>query len=305
MNGGPEFRNALIESGFPAARVEGVFRRLAEANILPALGRGRRPKDASPWLADHYAVAILGFAPINPIDAPSAVGWLSQIKHTGATLHEVVKGEDGKRVAVRETPSRVQDTTLLDSLAAEIEVYSRMTSAERAECDRWAEGRFIHLNVNELTASTVYQPEAESWGTDYFGPSKRNALMPPAPRYSWGVEVKIPHGVILLAAELLAEARAKQEALSSVTGPASAGQEADDAGLQNENAPDLPGSEASEPPPKQATSFTNQLRTTATGHSNTSESREKGKNYQSPSPARGWVSLQSMQGPPPCPLLMV
>jgi hypothetical protein len=301
MNGGPEFRSATIGAGLPAARVEGTLRRLTDAKLLPHLPRGRRAKGAGAWSSIHYAVAIIGLGALNPIDAPSVVAYLGEAKHTSSTLHTIVRGKAGERIAVEETPDRIIDASLLASLAAQIETFAEMKAEDRQACRQWAQGHFICLDASEMTASTVFQVTADAWGTDHFGPPQRNLLAPEPPRLSWGLEVKLQYEIVFIAAELLAETMAQRNGgLLPSEGEALAGAkpEGSTSVSVNDEAPDLAGSGAS--------AFNNQPRSNATGQTLCSpEIREVGTDYQSPSIACGWFPLQSKQGTAPqCPPLM-
>jgi hypothetical protein len=299
MNAGPQFRDALIDLGFNKPRAVSVHRRLVEAKKVRTSGPGRRSRDALPFAAADYATMIIGMGVLNPIHAALMVDVLGSLKRTRATLHRIIRDEAGEAVRIEETVAGVAETTLHGALTSYIELYSNMTSAERNQCASWAKGRFIHFDAAGWTASTVYQPEADCWLTEYFGPAKRNALLDagrPRALLELEVDVKIPHGVILLAAKLLAEAKAEQETLFSGGGSGSPGQDTEEAEPENESAPDLAGSEAPELPPTQAASFTNQSLALATGSLHTPETRETGKNYQSPTGARGWTLPQFDHG---------
>jgi hypothetical protein len=308
MNGAPEFRAALIDLGFNKPRTVNVVRRIGDAGLTTKHRPGRRPRDAEPFTADDYATIILGFGALNPIHAPATTIVLGRLKRTSATLHRIIRDEAGQVVRIEVTPEPAEEIDLRDALSSVIEVYAKASSEDRNQVAKWARGRFIHLDAAGATASLVYQPERDVWLTEYFGPAKRNALMPEVKSpalLSEEIDIKIPYGVILLAAKLLAEAKAEQATLFSGEGPASSGQDTETAEPESKDAPDLPGSEASKLPPKQAALFTNQPLALAAGVLHNPETRETGKNYQSPTAARGWTLPQFNHGKSQqCPLLM-
>ncbi|KAA2211421.1 hypothetical protein [Teichococcus oryzae] len=285
MNGGPEFRNALVEAGFLAARAEAVIRYLGESGLVPRGGRGRHPKSDLAWGAWHYAAAIIGLGAILPIDAPSLVESLAEVKQTSSVLHTGDRDENGEMEILQLMPERVTDVSLGVALATQIHLLAEQTSDARQALRQAMKEKnlFIRLDAGSLTALLPFLISDKTWGSDQYGPPSRDPLAPERPRLSARIEMKMEIEIVFIAADLLAETMAKQGG----SGPppeggalAGAPPEGPTSASQNDEAPDLAGSGAS--------ALTNQPPTSDRALLNTPENREIGTFQQSLSLMRGW-----------------
>ncbi|WP_156963869.1 hypothetical protein [Muricoccus aerilatus] len=304
MNGGPEFRTALTDAGFPVARAEAVIRYLGENGLVPRGGRGRPPKDGLGWKASHFAVAILGFGAIQPIDAPGVAALLGNLKHTASHVLSNVRDEVGKVVETKQIPDELLSSGLLFSLSTLIELLAERSVGERAAIRQFSNGLFIRLDAGRGEASVPFPGDADNWGMDQFGPRQRNLLLPEPPRLSWGFEVKLEVEIVFIAADLLAENMAQRNGgLLPPEGEVlpGANPEGEPTTTENDNASDLPGSEASDRGDRDS----NQPLSRASGQSCATEDREVGKFAQLRIPVSGWVSptLTPKGSPFQCPIM--
>ncbi len=211
MNGGPEFTKAAIEHGMPPALTEANVRYLGEAEEVPRLRRGRPSpkKHDAVWGASHYAIGLLAFGTILPVNAAETAQALGSYQWVRTTKHRVMRNEVGERtgvVVVEEDTESPNGINLRSSITRLVALFASKTVEDREEALAVFVEHAIVLSVDAGTASISYQYEDDYWSVDYYrSPDPQNGGSDRRTTLRRKVSVELPLSLVVVCGGLLAE----------------------------------------------------------------------------------------------------
>jgi len=302
MPSGPSVVKELSALGLDGAFMTGVVKRGRAAKHYKTSSKGGGSGTAH-WEASDYGHLIASLAADQPSDAIATVGVLYPLQLT----HAWMRPEEGEDYSI--LPSSPEEITFGAFLEGSIRRIASLAPQDFEGEKERAEFGSITMSVEPPQVNVDVLGEAGRITYRFAAPRKvlfenQNALLdfnfiPRTRLWRWRT-TEIPYLVLVTCAELLARNPANNGEVPS-DGEALAGADPESGDAENDDAPDLAGSGASEGLSEVRSNQSRLL--DAPGQSDASEDREAGSFAQQRIPVSGWVPPNpSLRGTPaPCP----